>query len=190
MRAIAMSLGQDANAEQEREKERQREEEERERKRQEEEEKRKKEEKLLRPLDKAVLDEFSEELLMGCMELVSSVAESVYRICDLVSALAKRNGPEWRNRTLGTIKLQVCDLVGQRVSTIFSRPAGILSHFSGHIKGTSYGDNQNLCWTFQCWLLDLRVLSLPSLFTNLAHQYMYVRTFPSMIISFCPCCIN
>ena len=104
LRAIALSLGQDTEGEREKE----REEKEREKKRQEEEERRRKEEELLRPLDKTALDDFSNELLEGCIELTSSVAESVCQICDLVSALTRRNGAEWRSRTLDKIKTQVC----------------------------------------------------------------------------------
>ncbi len=103
-----MSLGGGGDAEQEKEREKQKEKEE-ERKRQEEEEKRTRELESLRQLDKTLLDQFSDELLRGCIKLVSSVAESVYRVCDLIAALAKRNGTEWRNRTLDTIKTQVRD---------------------------------------------------------------------------------
>lgn len=102
-----MSLGQSVEPELERRREKEEEEEERERQQREEEEKRRREEELLRPLDKAVLDEFSDQLLFRSMELVSSVAESVYRICSLIAALTKRNGTEWRARTLDTVKTQV-----------------------------------------------------------------------------------
>ncbi len=101
MRAIALSLGQDVTKQaKEKEETRKKEEEEKARKLTEEHER---EQRVMEPLDKAVLDDFSSKLLPGCLELTSSIAQSVYRVCDLIVALAKRNGESWRNNALVTV---------------------------------------------------------------------------------------
>lgn len=112
MRAIALSLGEDITAKaKEKEEERKKEEEEKAKKLAEEKER---EQKEMEPLHKAVLDEFSSKLLPGCLELAASISESVYRVCDLVSALAKRNGEMWRNEALTTVH----DKVHQEASCV------------------------------------------------------------------------
>ena len=66
----------------------------------------------LKPLDRTLLDDFSNALLPGSVTLVSYVAGAVYRVCDLVASLAKRNGPEWRDMAVKRIKDQVSEVVG------------------------------------------------------------------------------
>lgn len=107
MRAIALSLGQDITSQAKEKEEARLKEEEKVRKQLEEKERQRKE---MEPLEKAVLDEFSSKLLPGCLELASSITESVYRVCDLISSLAKRNGDDWRTRALLTVhdKVSVC----------------------------------------------------------------------------------
>lgn len=108
MQAIALSLEQDKSAEEEAKKKK---EEEEARKKKEEEEKarererqRQKEREALKPLDTSILDDFSDTLLPGSIELVTSVAGSVYRVCDLILALSKRNGQEWSIKSLKRIR--------------------------------------------------------------------------------------
>lgn len=109
MRAIALSLGEDDSAESK---------ELEETKKKEEEEKarqladlKEREHREMEPLEKQVLDDFSSKLLPGCLQLVSSISESVYRVCDLISSLARRNGEEWRNQALSTVHDKVCHCV-------------------------------------------------------------------------------
>ena len=102
MRAIALSLGEEmpSKSKEKEEEAKKKEEEEKAMKLAEEKERERKE---MEPLKKDVLDDFSSKLLPGCLELASSISESVYRVCDLVSALAKRNGEQWRNQALTTV---------------------------------------------------------------------------------------
>lgn len=105
MRAIALSLGQDAEAEPEpppdnKEQEAAKKKEEEEKKAKKEEEEKEKVRRSMEPLDKVLLDDFSDLLLPGCLRLAATVSESVYRVCDLISALAKRNGGDWRAKAL------------------------------------------------------------------------------------------
>lgn len=105
MRAIALSLGQDITTQaKEKEEARVKEEEEKARKQAEEKERQRRE---MEPLPRAVLDEFSGKLLPGCLKLAASISESVYRVCDLISSLAKRNGDTWRAQALSTVHDQV-----------------------------------------------------------------------------------
>lgn len=94
MRAIALSLGNNMKKEEEEEEKK-------------EEPKKEEEKDQLSPVNKLHLDEFSDTLLPGCIELASSVSDSVYRVCDLLSALAKRNGKEWRSRALERVRNKV-----------------------------------------------------------------------------------
>ncbi len=104
MQAIALSLGQDIDSqpasdtkEQDAAKKKEEAEEKARKQQQEEKEKVK---SSMEPIDKVLLNEFSDLLLPGCIKLASVVSESVYRVCDLVSALARRNGDDWRNWAL------------------------------------------------------------------------------------------
>lgn len=101
MRAIALSLGQDVNSHDKEMAEAKKKEEEDTVRRLAEEKER--EHREMEPLSKAVLDEFSSKLLPGCLELASTIPESVYRVCDLISALAKRSGQVWRDNALTTL---------------------------------------------------------------------------------------
>ncbi len=100
LRAIALSLGQEEVGKEQEEAKRLEVLQEKARKAAEEKER---EHREMVPLHKVVLDDFSSKLLPGCLELASSIAESVYRVCDLVSALAKRNGEAWRSEALSTV---------------------------------------------------------------------------------------
>ena len=111
LRAIALSLGQDGSSGSSSSKTEEQKEKEKEpsaSSSKDEEKKKSDEDEDLNPLAKEVLDGFSDALLSGCIELVSRVPECVYRVCDLLAALAKRNGQEWRNRALVTVKDKVC----------------------------------------------------------------------------------
>ena len=101
MRAIALSLGQDIDPKlKEKEEAKKKEEEDKVQKLTEEKER---EQREMKPLDKSLLDDFSNKLLPGCLKLASSISESVYRVCDMIVALSKRNGESWRNRSLATV---------------------------------------------------------------------------------------
>ena len=103
MQAIALSLGQDVNADQKAKEE----EEAKKKEKEEKEHKRQKEREIMTPVSKAELDEFSDILLSGCLELCVSVSDSVAGICDLISAVGKRNKDEWREKALVQIKEKV-----------------------------------------------------------------------------------
>jgi len=112
MRAIALSLGQDIGGakppsgdekEKEAAKKREEEQEEKEEKARKEEDEKERVRRSMEPLDKALLDQFSDLLLPGCIKLASTVSECVYRVCDLISALAKRNGGNWRTKALENV---------------------------------------------------------------------------------------
>ena len=108
MQAIALSLGQDVSADEKAKKEA-----EAKKKEKEEKERLKKiEMEIMAPITKEQLDEFSDILLTGCLELSVSVCNSVPAIVDLLSAVGKRNEDKWRNKALLLIKEKVC---GQKI---------------------------------------------------------------------------
>ncbi|KAF8790741.1 E3 ubiquitin-protein ligase HUWE1 like protein [Argiope bruennichi] len=52
------------------------------------------------PLSSQLIDKFTEKVVDGCLKLADALPETVYRCCDLLIAVAARNGENWRNRFL------------------------------------------------------------------------------------------
>ncbi|XP_060587198.1 E3 ubiquitin-protein ligase HUWE1-like isoform X3 [Ruditapes philippinarum] len=94
LQAIALSLRQDTEGESKTEDEG---------KKKEEEEKQDSQE----PLDKSVLDDFTEKLFPGCLTLLDTLPETVYRVCELLIVVTQRNGQEWQNMVLNTLVAEV-----------------------------------------------------------------------------------
>ncbi|XP_064606987.1 E3 ubiquitin-protein ligase HUWE1-like isoform X3 [Liolophura sinensis] len=59
------------------------------------------------PLEKAELDKFTTDVLPGCLQLLDSIPETVYRVCDLFVVVAHRNGNDWRNGALKTVVKEI-----------------------------------------------------------------------------------
>lgn len=55
------------------------------------------------PLSKEVLDEFTNNILEGCLRQLDSQGEIVYKVCDLLSTCSKRNGSEWLHGILSKL---------------------------------------------------------------------------------------
>ena len=55
------------------------------------------------PLAKKVLDDFTQNLLKTCLNILDQLPETVYKICDLLITVTKRNGPIWRDEMLDTL---------------------------------------------------------------------------------------
>ena len=47
-------------------------------------------------LTKAVLDDFTADLLPGCLTLLEHVPKCVHGVCDLIHVVTKRNGEKWK----------------------------------------------------------------------------------------------
>ncbi|GFO42891.1 E3 ubiquitin-protein ligase huwe1-like [Plakobranchus ocellatus] len=62
------------------------------------------------PLDTAVLDNFTQNIFPGCLNLLDTLPETVYRVCDLLIVVMQRNGPDWQRETLGTLCKALCGL--------------------------------------------------------------------------------
>ena len=60
------------------------------------------------PLEKAVLDTFTADMLNGCLEVLTGMPGTVFKACDVLSAVALRNGEEWKDNTMMHILEQVC----------------------------------------------------------------------------------
>ena len=63
------------------------------------------------PLDKSVLDNFTENLFPGCLALLDTLPETVYRVCELLIVVTQRNGQEWQNMVLSTLVTEVSNVV-------------------------------------------------------------------------------
>lgn len=52
------------------------------------------------PLATQIIDEFTSQIVDGCIRLADALPDTVYRCCDLLISVAARNGEEWRNKSL------------------------------------------------------------------------------------------
>ena len=52
------------------------------------------------PLDKTVINEFTDNALCGCLSLLDTLPDTVYRVCDLLLAVFNRNGIEFKEKLL------------------------------------------------------------------------------------------
>lgn len=52
------------------------------------------------PMSKQMMDDFTKDILPGCLRLLDTLPETVYRVCDLLIAVAQRNGDDWMKRIL------------------------------------------------------------------------------------------
>lgn len=62
------------------------------------------------------MDSFTnEQLLPGCMNLLQTLPETVFRVCDLLVVVVQRNGNEWRDfalqQLLGDIKARATQML-------------------------------------------------------------------------------
>ncbi|XP_046484252.1 E3 ubiquitin-protein ligase HUWE1 isoform X1 [Neodiprion pinetum] len=57
------------------------------------------------------IDEFTHSTLEQCLNLLDLMPDTVYRICDLLVTITKRNGDEWRDGTLRQLIREIADLV-------------------------------------------------------------------------------
>ncbi|XP_071495531.1 E3 ubiquitin-protein ligase HUWE1-like [Diadema antillarum] len=115
MQAIAMSLGEAIQPPVDQQEEERKKKEEEERKKKEEEERKLKQmeeqDKIPEeaPLDKAILNDFVDSMLPGCLKLLDDIPETVYRVCDLLVVANNRNGEEWRDKMLEMVISQISE---------------------------------------------------------------------------------
>ena len=62
---------------------------------------------VLSPIRREELTDFAEELLNSLLTVIPHVADTVYRSRDLLVALIKRNGAEWRDKAIHAVKEKV-----------------------------------------------------------------------------------
>lgn len=52
------------------------------------------------PLSTQIIDEFTSQIVDGCIRLADVLPDTVYRCCDLLISVSARNGEEWKYRSL------------------------------------------------------------------------------------------
>ena len=62
-------------------------------------------------IEKSVLDEFTDQLLVGCLQLLVHVPKAVHGVCDVVTITAKRNGKAWKKRTISGLYKEVRSMI-------------------------------------------------------------------------------
>ena len=63
------------------------------------------------PLATTVIDDFAANALTGCLSLLDSLPDSVYRVCDLLLAVFNRNGPDFKESILKSLIAEVHEAV-------------------------------------------------------------------------------
>ncbi|KZC13383.1 E3 ubiquitin-protein ligase HUWE1 [Dufourea novaeangliae] len=69
------------------------------------------EELICEPTITSSIDEFTNTALSQCLNLLDLMPDTVYRICDLLVTITKRNGDEWRNNMLLQLIKEIGSLV-------------------------------------------------------------------------------
>ena len=54
-----------------------------------------------------MLDQFTADMLQGCLEVLTGMPGTVFKACDVLSVVAQRNGEEWKENTMMHILKQV-----------------------------------------------------------------------------------
>ncbi|XP_015191132.1 PREDICTED: E3 ubiquitin-protein ligase HUWE1 isoform X3 [Polistes dominula] len=67
------------------------------------------------------IDEFTRNALAQCLNLLDLMPDTVYRICDLLVTITKRNGDEWRDNMLRQLIREIGDLVDYLIDIIKSQ---------------------------------------------------------------------
>ena len=70
-----------------------------------------------------IIDEFTQSALEQCLNLLDLMPDTVYRICDLLVTVTKRNGDEWRDRMLRELIHEIQDLVSFLIDIAESQDA-------------------------------------------------------------------
>jgi len=83
-------------------------------------------------LTKEAIDKFTMVALPACLNLVDTLPETVYRVCDLLMTITKRNGEVWRDEMLDTLVADVSGFVITVKHMLFS-----------------YAEQQHM----KCWIL-------------------------------------
>ncbi|XP_037772840.1 E3 ubiquitin-protein ligase HUWE1-like isoform X4 [Penaeus monodon] len=65
------------------------------------------------PLSKSTLDKFCECVLEGCLSQLDVQPQMVYKVCELLTTCATRNGSQWRDNMLTTLINQISSQAGQ-----------------------------------------------------------------------------
>lgn len=76
--------------------------------------------KELEPLTQSLMDEFTTAILPGCLQLLDTLPDTVYRVCDLLIAVAMRNGEKWIHDTLRALIAEIATNVN--ALTAFTAP--------------------------------------------------------------------
>ena len=63
------------------------------------------------PLSKDIIDDFTNKALSGCLSLLDTLPDTVYRVCDLLLAVFNRNGPHFKETVLKHLIQEVHDSV-------------------------------------------------------------------------------
>lgn len=70
------------------------------------------------PLPKKHFDDFSNEALKTCLSLLDELPDAVYRVCDLLVMISKRNGDTWRDDMLNHLVDEISDCLDYLIQSL------------------------------------------------------------------------
>lgn len=69
------------------------------------------------PLAKATLDEFTDNVLEGCLGQLDAQSQMVYKVCELLTTCVTRNGEVWRDKMLTKLVNQMSEQANELTQT-------------------------------------------------------------------------
>jgi len=96
-----------------------------------------------------VIDTFADTALQGCLTLLDTLPETVYRVTDLLIAIFQRNGDSFKETLLrelmGEVKSSVTELLGLQGNDLISSTAGTRAAVRIHLFTLLFEDCSRLC---------------------------------------------
>lgn len=90
------------------------------------------------PLAKKTYDEFSNDALKTCLNLLDELPDAVYRVCDLLVTVSKRNGDAWRDDMLNNLVDEISDCLDYLIQTLnYDTPVEAMDE-SGQLSPESF----------------------------------------------------
>lgn len=147
---------------------------------------------LEQPLPKKMLDDFTQNLLETCLNILDQLPETVYKICDLLITVTKRNGPLWRDEMLDTLCKEIYNCIQYLIGILVQDDERSTKHYKEKSDKLVSGEMANktavrihlFTLFFQGQYQDMKVPCASSLKTyNIIPRLIKVLTDYQMIVT-------
>ncbi|RWS28597.1 E3 ubiquitin-protein ligase HUWE1-like protein, partial [Leptotrombidium deliense] len=65
------------------------------------------------PLSKQRMDDFTNDILSGCLNLLDTLPDTVYRVCDMLLAVCQRNGEKWSENMIKQLLAEISENINK-----------------------------------------------------------------------------